>query len=461
MKFKHRVTAADFDESKGQWDLQIENHEGHLFTEHCNILISATGFLSRWKWPQIDGLHSFQGGAPVMHSASWDEEYDFTGKRIAVIGNGSSGIQIVPEMAKVGSKVVNFARSGTWILAGLGNRMIDGRANYIYSEEEKHRFREDIDALKAYRKEIQQQSFASFSIFVKDSEMQTQAVDATKKLMLTKLNNYDDLAAKLIPNWPIGCRRATPGLDYLQALTQPHVSLVQEPIQRVTEHGITTVDGLSREFDVIICATGFDVSYRPGFPLRGRDGVDLAEKWKEAATTTTTTTAAAAAAAAETGPLAYLSICVPGFPNYFMFTGPNAPVGHGALMAGLGWTAEYIAKWIVKLAEEDIKWVEVKEDATQEFNAYADQIMQTLVWSSPCKSWYKNSNNDDDNHNNAEGRVTALWAGSGLGFREMVSSLRPEDFVIRYHSSNRFRFMGNGRVKQEFQPGADLAWFMD
>ena len=105
--------------------------------------------------------------------------------------------------------------------------------------------------------------------------MQTQAVDATKKLMLTKLNNYDDLAAKLIPNWPIGCRRATPGLNYLEALTQPHVSLVQEPIQRVTEHGITTVDGLSREFDVIICATGFDVSYRPGFPLRGRDGVDL------------------------------------------------------------------------------------------------------------------------------------------------------------------------------------------
>lgn len=173
MKFKHRVTAADFDESKGQWDLQIENHEGHLFTEHCNILISATGFLSRWKWPQIDGLHSFQGGAPIMHSASWDEEYDFTGKRIAVIGNGSSGIQIVPEMAKVGSKVVNFARSGTWILAGLGNRMIDGRANYIYSEEEKHRFREDIDALKAYRKEIQQQSFASFSIVRKKKSRNT------------------------------------------------------------------------------------------------------------------------------------------------------------------------------------------------------------------------------------------------------------------------------------------------
>lgn len=277
--------------------------------------------------------------------------------------------------------------------------------------------------------------------------MQTQAVEATRQLMLAKLNGYDDLAAKLIPSWPIGCRRATPGLDYLEALKQPHVSLVQEPIQRVTEHGITTTDGRSRDFDVIVCATGFDVSYRPNFPLRGRDGIDLAEKWKKTATTATT------------GPLAYLSICVPGFPNYFMFSGPNAPVGHGSLTASLGWTADYIAKWILKIAEEDIKWVDVKEDVTQEFNAYGDQIMQTLIWSSPCKSWYKNSNDDDDN--DAEGRVTALWAGSGLGFREMVSSLRPEDFVIRYQSPNRFRFMGNGRIKQEFQSGADLTWFMD
>ena len=100
-----------------------------------------------------------------------------------------------------------------------------------------------------------------------------------------------------------------------------------------------------------------------------------------------------------------------------MFSGPNAPVGHGSLTAGLGWTADYIAKWILKIAEEDIKWVDVKEDVTQEFNAYGDQIMQTLIWSSPCKSWYKNSNDDDD--------------------------------------------MGNGRIKQEFQSGADLTWFMD
>lgn len=162
MKFKHRVTEATFDESKGLWNLLIE-HEEHVFTEQCNILISATGFLSRWTWPQIDGLHSFQKG-PVMHSASWDEEYDFAGKRIAVIGNGSSGIQIVPEMARVGSEVVNFARSGTWILAGLGNRIIDGNATYIYSEEEKTRFRNDTDTLKSYRKEIQQGIFASFSI---------------------------------------------------------------------------------------------------------------------------------------------------------------------------------------------------------------------------------------------------------------------------------------------------------
>lgn len=239
-------------------------------------------------------------------------------------------------------------------------------------------------------------------------------MEDTKLLMLAKLKGNEELAAKLIPDWDIGCRRATPGLSYLEALTQSHVSLVQEPILMVNPSGIRTVNGRFEEFgfeefDAIVCATGFDVTYRLQFPLCGCKGIDLAEKWKEE-------------------PLAYLSICAPGFPNY-------------------------ISKWMLKFAEEGTKWVDVKEDVTQELNAYGDQIMQSLVWGSNCKSWYKN--------NNPNGRVTALWAGSGLGFREMVSDLRPEDFLILYQRSNRFRFMGNGRTKKEFEPEADLAWFMD
>lgn len=109
----------------------------------------------------------------------------------------------------------------------------------------------------------------------------------------------------------------------------------------------------------------------------------------------------------------------------------NAPVGHGSLMAGLGLSAEYMTKWIRKIAEEDIKFIDVKPEVIDEFNAYADEIMQTLVWSGGCQSWYKN--------HRVDGKVTAVWAGSVLSYMEMIGHIRPEDFEIKYRSKNRFR----------------------
>ena len=100
-------------------------------------------------------------------------------------------------------------------------------------------------------------------------------------------------------------------------------------------------------------------------------------------------------------------------------------------MAGLGLSAEYITSWAVKMAQEDIRFIDVKPEVLAEFNAYADEIMQTLVWSGGCQSWYKN--------HRVDGKVTAVWAGSVLSYMEMISSVRPEDFEIVYRSKNRFR----------------------
>lgn len=114
-----------------------------------------------------------------------------------------------------------------------------------------------------------------------------------------------------------------------------------------------------------------------------------------------------------------------------MFTGPNAPVGHGSLMASLGWVSDYICKWLYKMATEDIKFIDVRLDAQEEYNTYADEIMQSYVWSGGCHSWYKNHRTD--------GKVTAVWAGSVLGFHHMIEDIRPEDFNIVHRSRNRFR----------------------
>lgn len=166
----------------------------------------------------------------------------------------------------------------------------------------------------------------------------------------------------------------------------------------------------------------------------GRNNVSLADLWEEE-------------------PRSYLSLACPSMPNYFMFTGPNALIGHGSLMESLGWSAEYMIKWIRKIASEDIKSVVPTEDAVEDFVVYDDQIMSTLTWTGSCRSWYKN--------NTVNGRVTATFGGSAVLFKKLIEDLRPEDFDIRHRSSNRFRFLGNGFTEYELEEGNDLAWYVE
>jgi hypothetical protein len=136
-----------------------------------------------------------------------------------------------------------------------------------------------------------------------------------------------------------------------------------------------------------------------------------------------------------------------------MFTGPNALIGHGSLMESLGWSAEYMIKWIKKIAFEDIKAVAPTEAAVEDFIVYSDQVHQTLTWTGACRSWYKN--------NTVDGKVTATFAGSALLFQRLIEELRPEDFDITPRDKNRFRFLGNGFMAYELQKGNDLAWYVE
>ena len=418
VKCGHRVEGATFDAERGQWNLKVGTKDGQV-EDSCDVLVTATGFLSKWRWPSISGLHDFKGS--LMHSAVWDKDFDWSEKRIAVIGNGSSAIQIVPQVVDKAAHLTNFVRRPTYITPGLGSSIIGGKTQYHYTEEEKQRFRNNPEELKQYRKKIQAGSNQAFSMFVKNSAAQEEARQATADMMKSKLGGDEELASKLTPDYEVGCRRATPGPGYLEAFTRDNVSLVTESIDRVEETGIRTVDGKLHEFDAIICATGFDVSHRPPWPLIGRHGVSLSEAWKDE-------------------PTSYMSLAASGFPNFFVFSGPNAPVGHGSLMAGLGWCADWMCQWIRKMAEEDIKWLDPKPEVVDELNAYGDEIMQTLVWSGGCQSWYKG--------HRVDGKVTAVWAGSVVGFKQMIDFIRPEDFEIAYRSKNRFRYVRLAGIRQ-------------
>lgn len=159
--------------------------------------------------------------------------------------------------------------------------------------------------------------------------------DATEQLMRQRLSQNPDLVEKLIPRTAIGCRRLSPGDGYLEAMQEPNAEWCFDEIKKITKTSIVT-DGDEQEFDLIVCATGFDTTFIPGWELIGRGSRRLDMEWKEI-------------------PEAYFSICAGGIPNYFMFAGPNSPIGHGSVPQMLAWTADYMLKWIKKMAREDIK----------------------------------------------------------------------------------------------------------
>ncbi|OAL38186.1 hypothetical protein AYO20_02638 [Fonsecaea nubica] len=474
IQFNTRVVALEWLEEEGKWKIRVRKDGQEERDEFADVLVSAQGFLSQWKWPDIPGIETFKGHK--VHSAAWDHSFDYSHKRIGIIGNGSSAIQILPQMAKLpGTQVVSFQRGATWITQSLGEALgvgddgqpddegvedqemtngdegvdmtevgeeVGSKFNPGYTKADKRRFRNPAKH-KAYRKMLQHGMNKGFRLFRKGSVQNAKSTEVTVERMRAALNNNPELCEKLIPNWTLGCRRLTPGEGYLESFLLPTVSLEKSSIARITETGIETESGTHYDLDVIVCATGFDVSHIPHYPVTGRNGMTLAEKWKDE-------------------PESYLSVACPDFPNYFIFTGPNATVGHGTLITSMTWTAEYIVKWLHKIAGEDIHSAAPRQDATDEFVTYGDEIQQTLTWTGACKSWYKK--------NRVDGRVTATWPGSALLYREVIlREIRGEDWDVRYRSRNRWRgILGNGftrleidaEEKEQHGESVDLAFYV-
>lgn len=355
MQFNSKVISTIWDDQAGNWRIKVQRQDGTVIEDTADVLVNGSGILNKWRWPDIKGLHSFQG--KLLHSAAWDTSFDWSGKRVAIIGNGSSAIQILPKMQPEASSIVTYIRSPTWISANYASQFAskDGR-NFIYTEEEKKRLRENPDELFKLRHEIEHGFNQFFYALLQDSPQQAAAFDIFQKQMRERLgDDCPELHEKLIPKWKVGCRRLTPGEGYLEALRQPNVTIDTTEIQEITSTGIVSKSKVEK-FDVIVCATGFDVSFSPFWEVVGKDGVNLAEQWRE-------------------DPGAYFGICAPNMPNYFIFNGPNCPVGHGSLLSVMDWTAAWILRWCQKIATEDIKYVN---------HSYMDRKKLTVIGAFKC-----------------------------------------------------------------------------
>ncbi|KAL3481293.1 hypothetical protein BJX99DRAFT_271239 [Aspergillus californicus] len=438
IKYRHTIKSAVWNEAKAKWGLQVETGDGTIIEDEVDVFINAGGVLNNWKWPSIEGLHDFKG--KLIHSARWDQEYDFSGKAVAVIGIGSSGIQIVPELAKVATSLDIYARSQTWISPAPGineptanDPEMDSEYNFTNGTLEMF---EDPAVLRDYRAAIMDRRSTNFKRFIADSDLQKQAQQLFRKTMTDRLGSSSkkgrEAAEHLIPDFPVGCRRLTPGPGFLEALTEDHVEIQWDNIARIDEKGIVTRSGETKLYDVIVCATGFDTSFRPSFPLIGRHGVNLADKW----------------GSDEEPPEAYFGLMVPDMPNYFCFIGPNSTISNGSLVLGIQATAVYVYRWLNKLQTEMLRSFEVRREVTEDYNQHLQKYLSRTVWTRGCRSWYKRGTID--------GPVVAIYGGTTFHFIDAIKDPRWEDFDIDRipGAGNRFAYLGNGFTKSEARGGS-------
>lgn len=372
------VTGATWIEETGKWRVDLKGKDGRTFTDECDILVNGSGVVNKWKWPAIEGLHDFKG--VLAHSANWDGDLNWAGKKVAVIGTGSSSIQMVPRFAATAERLYVFMRNKTYIgpqiATSVSNKDADPDAmdpgaagKHAYTEKEKERFRSDPEYHLKYRQDLERSLLNGFPAFFRGSELNIEAKKSMQQSMAKRLGDRDDLKQALIPDWSPGCRRLTPGEGYLEALIRDNVTTVQGEIIKITAEGIVTADGNEHKVDILACATGFNVQYLPHFTITGQQGQVMQDQVE---------------------PNIYASISAPGFPNYFVVNGPRGNWGQGCALPSHEVQIEYILQCAKKMQEDGIHYMVPKQLITTQLNLYMDAWhRKNSVWAEDCRSWYK------------------------------------------------------------------------
>ncbi|KAI8938623.1 hypothetical protein NX059_004495 [Plenodomus lindquistii] len=431
IKLRHRIERLEWDDEAGLWRCTVRDLEtDKVIDDSADFFINAGGVLNHWRWPDIPGLHDFMG--KLMHSANYEEGYDLTNKRVAVIGAGSSGVQIVASTQQKVGHLYHWIRSPIWITAGFAQSWAGKNgANFRYSEQQLKYLEENPKKYLEYRKQIENELNQRFKFILKGSPEAAAARAYADAEMRAKLNNDPVLVEKVIPkNFNPGCRRPTPAPGYLEALVASNTTIFTDPIGTITPTGFTDYSGTHHDVDAIICATGFNTSWLPRFPFIAH-GVDLRDMWKESVTS-------------------YLSVGIPNFPNTFSFCGPYGPLGHGSFMPLIEQWTRYMFAAITKTQVENIKSLTPKLAPSLAFRQHADLFIQRTAWTSPCRSWFKQGKVDGQ---------AAIWPGSRLHFLKMLESPRYEDFEIAYNGENMFSFLGNGFEVRE-SDGRDVTNYL-
>jgi cation diffusion facilitator CzcD-associated flavoprotein CzcO len=371
VRFNDEVVSCTF--TNGRWHLDTK--AGHR--DEVDVVIAATGVLHHPRYPDIEGLETFDGA--VFHSSRWDHSVSIDNARVGIIGTGSTAVQIVSAIVRRVSKVVLFQRTAQWIMP---------QDNPAYSDEEKASFRDDPNRLPELHTQLGEM-FGLFANAVIDAQSPEIKMIEDACLANLETNVRDpELRERLRPTYRAACKRLIISPDFYDAIQQPNAELVTEAIERVEPGGVRTRDGRLRDLDVLVLATGFqaDAFVRP-MQVTGRDGHVLADEWKQR-------------------PNAYLSVSIPEFPNFFMLNGPNGPVGNFSLIEVAELQFGYVMQLIDRLRNGTCREISASPEAMDEFEAARTAAAAKTVWVTGCNSWYL-----DDRG------IPATWPWSFDGFR--------------------------------------------
>ena len=388
LHFGQEMTGATWDEQRRTWT--VHTRGGRTWT--ARFLVSAVGALHLPKTPDLPGAGSFAGSS--FHSARWDHDVDLRGKRVAVIGTGASAIQFVPQIAGVAAQVQLYQRTPAWVLP-KGDRPLSPRRRDLFARHPRvHR---------AYRAAMYA-ALESRAVGFNANPAVLKPVEWLATKHIERQIDDPELAAKLTPDYSIGCKRVLVSNDYYPALARPDVEVITGGVREVRATSIVDGDGTERDVDVIIYGTGFHVTDAfDGLEIRGRDGRTLRDVW-----------------AAE-GMATHLGMTVSGFPNLFILLGPNTGLGHNSVVFMIECQTRYVAQAVTAVHETGMGGLDVRAEVQQRSNAAVQRRLAKGIWTrGGCTSWYLD----------ARGVNRTIWPGYTVRYWLETRRFDPEDFEL-------------------------------
>lgn len=405
VKFGTEVTAMSWSDADAAWTIEITTSDGKT-TMQANAVVSAVGQLNRPVFPKIDGRDSFQGES--WHSARWPEHAHLEGKRVGIIGTGSSASQFIPPVAEACGELTVFQRTANWLVPRpQADQEVAYTMTWLFSRLPHfgnwHRLGMFWRGHEGLRPAVEVDPS-----WTEDIEHSVSATNAEIRAMLAmyidaEFGDRPDLLEQVRPNHPVGAKRFV--LDFgawSRALKQDNVTLETTSISHITPEGVVTADGAEHQFDILIYGTGFAASeFLMPIKVTGRAGTELHEQWDGDAR-------------------AYLGITVPNMPNLFVLYGPNTNIViNGSIIFFSECETHYMTECVRELLESGADSMAVSEEVHDRYNERVDAGNLRMAWGvSNVSSWYKN----------ATGRTAQNWPFTMLEYWQQTRSVDPNDY---------------------------------